>query len=163
MNEAAVQSAVNKTVRAWRGKLRGPLGCLFGLLACILLIPVLIVVAILAIWKREQIKRVFRTQIDAERTASEARPAAMLVRAMSLDDSFTREEALQAGVPLSAGMTPADVFDDARRRGWIDRVRTGPSGEVFAVTESGRTGAGAVLGETIAEAPPPREPGRLGG
>lgn len=159
MDEAKVQQAV----RAWRGRFRGPFGCLLILVLCILSIPILIVVSILAIWKREQIKRVFRAQVEAERTAVEARPAAMLVRAMAVDETFTRDEALQAGVPAAAGMTSADVFDDARRRGWIDRVRSGPSGEIFAVTASGREAAAAVLGEPIADAQPRREPDRLGG
>lgn len=149
--------------RGFMGRLRGPWGCVFALLACTCLLPVVIV---MFIFNFAKLRAMWKAQREAERgmphppggggfgggprvvgagpgardafsQAVSARAAAMLARAMAIDESFTRDEALQAGVAAGAGMSPADILDEAIRRGWIAERGDGR----LHVTDRGRAEA----------------------
>ncbi len=142
-----------------RRKILGPFGCLFALLACTCLIVLLPFVLILLLWKGRRLREVWRMQSAAERTApaasppagggiggafgdaADARASAMFVRAMSIDETFTRDDARQAGVAAGARRTSDEVLDDAVRRGWVEER----GGGRFAVTSRGRDEADRIL------------------
>jgi hypothetical protein len=112
-------SAVDEAWRTLRARLSGPLGCLAMLLCFPFALVAFLVVLATAAWRTRGLRRQFREQVAAQRTAAEDEPVLRLVRAMALDESFTREEALQAGVSAASGRTPADLLDEAIRRGWV--------------------------------------------
>jgi hypothetical protein len=113
---------------------RGPVGCLFSILCLPFALLALAAMFAVALWKTWRLRRDLLRVMAAAEDAAEAEPVLRLVRAMAIDESFTREEAAQAGVAASAGRSPADLLDEAVRRGWVE---TRPDGRM-AVTERGR-------------------------
>lgn len=112
-------SAFDSAWRTWRTHLSGPLGCLAMLLCLPFAVVGFLVVLVVAAWKARGLRREIERQVAAQRGAADDEPVLRLVRAMALDESFTREEALQAGVAASAGRSPAELLDEAIRRGFI--------------------------------------------
>ena len=118
---------------SYAGRLSGPLGCL----ATIVLCPIGLVVALVMIvvsmlpFRRRRRAAAFR----AASPESSAREQALrrLVQAMALDDTFTADDARQAGTLTAGGATVDDLIADALERRWIE-VR----GERLAVTRRGR-------------------------
>ena len=56
-----------------------------------------------------------------------------IVAKLALDDTFTREDAQTAGVPLDESRSVDDLLQEGVSRGWIER-----HGERYAVTAAGR-------------------------
>jgi len=118
-HDSAPDGAAGAGWRSFRGSLSGPLGCLATILCLPFALVGFLVLMVVAAWKARGIRKQVEAQVAAARGAADDEPVLRLVRAMALDDSFTREEALQAGVAASAGRSPADLLDEAIRRGWI--------------------------------------------
>jgi hypothetical protein len=113
---------------------RGPLGCLVALVLC----PVGLVVGLVAlVWallpfgKRRRVWTQPRRHTPEE--AAKEQALRRLVEAMSLDETFTAEEARQAGTLVAGGATVDDLLAEAIERGWVE-VR----GDRLAVTAKGK-------------------------
>ncbi len=113
----------------------GPIGCLILLVACPVGVVLAIVALLASLWpfgrRRERVApSPFAPAGDSGRDAAVRR----LVRAMALDETFTLDEARQAGTLASGGATVDELLEDARARRWVE---TRPDGRL-AVTERGR-------------------------
>jgi hypothetical protein len=119
--------------RGYAGRLSGPLGCLLTLVLCPigLVLGLAMIVASMLPFGRRRRAAAFR----AASPESAAREQALrrLVQAMALDETFTADEARQAGTLTVGGATVDDLIADALDRRWIE-VR----GERLAVTHRGR-------------------------
>jgi len=111
----------------------GPLGCLLALVLC----PIGIVVGLVAlIWALLPFgKRRVASTFRAASPESAARDEALrrFVRAMALDDTFSLDDARQAGTLVQGGATVDDLVAEGLDRGWIER-----RGERLGVTRRGR-------------------------
>jgi hypothetical protein len=124
--------------RSFTSRAPGPLGCL----AALILLPVVVLFGLL-VGGVATIARLF-TFGGRRRGAAAFRPATpeaaareealrRLVRAMALDDTFTADDARQAGTLVAGGATVDDLLADGVERGLIE-VRGGR----LAVTRRGR-------------------------
>jgi len=124
--------------RSFVSRAPGPLGCL----AALILLPIVFVFGLLVAGVAT-IVRLF-TFGGRRRSASAFRPATpesaareealrRLVRAMALDDTFTADDARQAGTLVAGGATVDDLLADGVDRGLIE-VR----GDRLSVTRRGR-------------------------
>ena len=115
------------------GRVSGPLGCLMTLVLCPigLVIGLVMIVVSMLPFRRRRRAEAFR----AASPESSAREQALrrLVQAMALDDTFSADDARQAGTLTAGGATVDDLIVDAMERRWIE-VR----GERLAVTRRGR-------------------------
>jgi hypothetical protein len=113
-------------------RVSGPLGCLMTLVLCpigLVLGLVMIVVSMLP-WRR---RRAAAFRAATPESAAREQALRRLVRAMALDETFTADDARQAGTLTAGGATVDDLVADALERRWIE-VR----GERLAVTRRGR-------------------------
>jgi hypothetical protein len=117
----------------WFGRVPGPLGCLLAIVLCPIGIVLALVMSILWLFGvgRGRLGGSVRRSTPEQRAREQA--TRRLVEAMALDETFTAEEARQAGVPLAGGATVDDLLADALERRWIE-VR----GDRLAVTKRGR-------------------------
>ncbi len=119
--------------RSFVGRAPGPLGCLAALVLC----PIGIVVGLVAVvWSllpfgRRRVAPAFRAAAPEAGAREEA--LRRLVRAMALDDTFTPDEARQAGTLVQGGATVDELVAEGLDRGWIER-----RGERLGVTRRGR-------------------------
>lgn len=119
--------------RSFAGRAPGPLGCLAALVLCpigIAIALVMFVVSLLGIGRR---RRTAAWRPSTPEAAAREEALRRLVRAMALDDTFSAEEARQAGTLAAGGATVDDLIAEALDRRWIE-VR----GERLAVTRRGR-------------------------
>lgn len=122
----------------WLGRVQGPFGCLVALVLCPIGLAIGAVVALslaitTAFGLRRRTRATWRAAVSPEGAARE-QALRRLVEAMALDETFTAEEARQAGtLALPGGATVDDLLADALERRWIE-VR----GERLAVTQRGR-------------------------
>ena len=119
--------------RSFVGRAPGPVGCLAMLVLCPIGLAIGVVMLIVSIFR---LARRRPAQAFARRTpAGGAREVALrrLVSAFATDESFSADEARQAGTLVAGGATVDDLLADALERGWVE-VR----GERLAVTRRGR-------------------------
>jgi hypothetical protein len=123
--------------RSFTGRAPGPLGCLAALVLCpigIVIALVMFVVSLLGIGRRRG-AAAFRPSTPEAAAREEA--LRRLVRAMALDDTFSADDARQAGTLAAGGATVDDLIAEALERRWIE-VR----GDRLAVTRRGREATG---------------------
>jgi hypothetical protein len=119
--------------RSFVGRAPGPLGCLAALVLC----PIGIVVGLVAVaWSllpigRRRVASPFR--VASPESAAREEALRRLVRAMALDDTFTADEARQAGTLVQGGATVDELVAEGIDRGWIER-----RGDRLGVTRRGR-------------------------
>jgi hypothetical protein len=116
--------------RSLGGRSVGPLGCLLALVLCPIGLAIGLVTLVLSLFVPRR-----RVAYAPSSPAEAAREEALrrLVRAFASDDSFTADEARQAGTLVAGGATVDDLLADAVQRRWIE-VRGGR----LAVTGRGR-------------------------
>jgi hypothetical protein len=126
-------SSVRVFRRGYAGRVSGPLGCLAAVLLCPVGIVAGVVMIVLSLLPSRRRRRA--AAFRAASPGGDAREQALrrLVQAMALDDTFTADEARQAGTLAAGGATVDDLVADAIERRWIE-VR----GERLAVTRRGR-------------------------
>ncbi len=120
--------------RSFVGRAPGPLGCLVALVACpigIVIALVMFVVSLFGTGRRRGAASAWRPATPEAAAREEA--LRRLVRAMALDDTFSADDARQAGTLATGGATVDDLIAEALERRWIE-VR----GERLAVTRRGR-------------------------
>ena len=123
--------------RTFVGRAPGPFGCL----AALILLPLVVVFGLLVGGVATIVRllsfggRGRSATFRPTTPESSAREEALrrLVRAMALDDTFTADEARQAGTTVAGGATVDDLLAEAVERRWIE-VR----GDRLAVTRRGR-------------------------
>ena len=123
--------------RSFAARSTGPFGCLLALLLCPIGLVIGVVTLLVSLFVPRR-RAAFAPSTPAEAAREEA--LRRLVRAFASDDSFTAEEARQAGTLVSGGATVDDLLADALARRWIE-VR----GERLAVTPRGRDETGQAL------------------
>jgi hypothetical protein len=131
------RSRVHVFQRSFVGRAPGPLGCL----AALLLLPVVLVVGLLVAgvatvfsllpFGRRRPSAAFRPTSPESAARDEA--LRRFVRAMALDDTFTADEARQAGTLVQGGASVDDLVAEGIARRWIET-----RGERLAVTRRGR-------------------------
>jgi len=119
--------------RGYAGRVSGPLGCLMTLVLC----PIGLVMILVSMLPSRRRRRAAAFRAASPEGSAREQALRRLVRAMALDDTFTAEEARQAGTLTAGGATVDDLIADALDRRWIE-VR----GERLAVTHRGREETG---------------------
>jgi hypothetical protein len=116
--------------RSFAGRSTGPLGCLLAILLCPVGLVIAIVTLLVSLFvPRRRVAFAPSTPVEAAREEALRR----LVRAFASDDSFTAEDARQAGTLVAGGATVDDLLADALDRRWIE-----VKGERLVVTRRGR-------------------------
>lgn len=116
--------------RSFAGRGPGPLGCLLAIVLCPIGIVIGVVTLVVSLFLPRR-RVAFAPSSPAEAAREEA--LRRLVRAFASDESFTADEARQAGTLVAGGATVDDLLADGIRRRWIE-VR----GDRLAVTQRGR-------------------------
>ncbi len=123
--------------RSFTGRSPGLLGCLLAIVLCPIGLAIGIVTLVLSLFlPRRRVAFAPAAPADAAREEALRR----LVRAFAGDESFTADEARQAGTLVAGGATVDDLLADGIRRRWIE-VR----GDRLSVTPRGRDETGQAL------------------
>ena len=123
--------------RSFSGRSPGLLGCLLAIVLCPIGLAIGIVTLVLSLFvPRRRVAFAPASAADAPREEALRR----LVRAFANDESFTADEARQAGTLVAGGATVDDLLADGIRRRWIEL-----SGERLKVTQRGRDETGSAL------------------
>jgi len=123
--------------RSFGGRSVGPLGCLLAIVLCPIGLAIGLVTLVLSLFAPRR-RRAYAPSSPAAAAREEA--LRRLVRAFASDESFTADEARQAGTLVSGGATVDDLLADALERRWIE-----VKGERLAVTPRGRDETGHAL------------------
>jgi hypothetical protein len=127
-----------QTLNTFRTRVPGPIGCLLLVVLSPLLLIGLLIGAFVLRRKTRELRRNFaRTPRTPEELSREV-ALCSLVRGLTLDAHFSREQALSTPVMTGdAGAPPTvELLDEALRRGWL----TGDA-ERMSVTAEGRAEA----------------------
>ena len=130
---------------AWnefRGMIRGPLGCLAAILCLPFALLFLLVMIGVALWRGRKVRSALRDRAAGAPAPGDAVATADYVRMFASDKTFTRDEAMQAAVPVEGGRTALELLDDALRRGWI--VECDGDGEVLTTARRTEWGGDGV-------------------
>lgn len=123
--------------RSFAGRSPGLLGCLLAIVLCPIGLAIGIVTLVLSLFLPRR-RVAFAPSSPAEAAREEA--LRRLVRAFADDESFTADEARQAGTLVAGGATVDDLVADGIRRRWIEL-----KGERLVVTRRGRDETGPAL------------------
>jgi hypothetical protein len=121
--------------RSFGGRSVGPLGCLLAIVLCPVGLVLGLVTLVLSLFAPRRARRAFVPATPAEAAREEA--LRRLVRAFAGDESFSAEEARQAGTLVAGGATVDELIADGMERRWIAL-----KGERLVVTPRGRDAAG---------------------
>ncbi len=119
--------------RAFTSRIPAPVGCLLVLVLLPIVLVFLLVVVVMSLFRGRSSSQKSTTWPMPRAQTDHETALCMLVRALALDESFSLDDARQAGTLATAGVTVDDLLRDARRRDWVE-VR----GDRFAVTPRGR-------------------------
>jgi hypothetical protein len=127
--------------RSFVSRSPGPFGCL----AAAILLPLVVVFGLVVggvmtiarlFWPGRRSPRASTFRPTSPESAAREEALVRLVRAMALDDTFTADEARQAGTLVQGGATVDDLVAEGVERGWIEE-----RGGRLAVTRRGREAA----------------------
>ena len=117
--------------RSFGGRSVGPLGCLLAIVLCPVGLALAIVTLVVSLFAPRRRRVAFAPSTPAGAAREEA--LRRLVRAFAQDDSFSADEARQAGTLVAGGATVDDLLADALERRWVE-----VKGDRLAVTRRGR-------------------------
>jgi hypothetical protein len=125
--------------RSYAARLPGPLSCLVALLLFPIGLAIGLVMIVASLFRASAPAPVRRAEPAGAAPGAREQALARLVRVLSMDETFTADDARQAGTLAAGGATVDDLLEDAVRLGWIER-----RGERLAVTPAGRRAADAI-------------------